>query len=61
MAVAAMRMMVADALHDVEERSGVPDLRQGGKARRALALAELVNNFTMLVGPYAHRIRPVER
>ena len=61
MAVAAMCMMVVGALHDEGERSGVPDARQGGKARRALALAGLVNKFTMLVGPYAHRTRPVER
>ena len=61
MAVAAMRMMVADALHDEEERSGGAEVRQGGKFRRALALAGLVNKFTMLVGPYAHRTRPVEQ
>jgi hypothetical protein len=54
-------MMVAEALHDEEERSGDPDARQGGKSGGPLALDGLVNKFTMLVGPYAHRIRPVER
>jgi hypothetical protein len=61
MAVAAMCMMVAETLHDGEERSGVADARQGGKSGRYLAFEGLVNKFTMLVGPYAHRIRPVER
>lgn len=61
MALAAMCMMVTEALHDEEERSVNADARQGQKSGGHLALEGLVNKFTMLVGPYVHRTRPVER